>query len=297
MLVLEPGQSLRVVDGATVVGVGASLNFTVRPRPDGPPTVEFQPTLTGPVTAFVARLESSTDGGVTFVTYPGGDNLNFVALPVQQVLNLVPGQTYRINIRTLADPGTRVILNATTAGVPGGLVEFRKLEYERAATRYNNVYESMWQIFSYMTAITAAILTFGADRFQVNFLGVLACLPLVFWFWASYLPLDSYGRDCLSTLTRIEHRINIDWPGARLSHYERFQTLTVRGRERVRVAIVIAAILLHATLLWNLHIARTAHPWMLQKSSETKVTITNLDDLRKIGGQGNTPLITPQNAP
>ena len=45
-------------------------------------------------------------------------------------------------------------------------LELYKLEYEKAADRYDNVYRPLWTIFSYLTAVTAGILALGYEKFQ-----------------------------------------------------------------------------------------------------------------------------------
>lgn len=296
---------LKAVDGATGTGTTQSKLFTVGPRAGGlSSTIEFEATATGNFTALRANLEYSCDGN-TWHDYPGATGLDFRSVPVQQVQNVVPGRDYRLNITNFAG-GTQVSVNGAAVGAPGDVVEFRKLEYERASIRYNNIYEAMWQIFSYMTAIAAAILTFGGDRLQLNFLLVVACLPLLFWFWATYLPLDAYGRNCLNTLKQIETDINRDWPGANLFHYRDFGLLTSkvrikgRGTERVKLRVCLGAVLLHAAfivLVFNLFWVRKPLPWAVQKTSETKVTITNLGELKPTSGRENAPAAPSQQRP
>jgi hypothetical protein len=40
------------------------------------------------------------------------------------------------------------------------------LEYEKAAERYENIYRSIWTIFSYLTAVAAGFLAFGSERIE-----------------------------------------------------------------------------------------------------------------------------------
>jgi hypothetical protein len=96
-----------------------------------------------------------------------------------------------------------------------------RLEYEKAAERYENVYRSMWTIFSYLTAIAAGLLAFGAERIEPHALICLAALPLVFWFWTTYLPLDRYGNGAVARLAELEGLLNERF-GAELSHFRGF---------------------------------------------------------------------------
>lgn len=153
--------------------------------------------------------------------------------------------------------------------------EFLKIEYEKAAERYNNIYQSAWTIFSYMSAVTAGLIAFGADRLTNAGLSVLACLPLVFWFWSTYLPLDRYGNKTLATLRRIEEKAAKDLD-QQFNHFTSFardehgiwsrfwteyqKTPDWAGRKavlqdtvgRARFAICLFSLLLHLFLAYSL---------------------------------------------
>jgi hypothetical protein len=87
--------------------------------------------------------------------------------------------------------------------------ELVKLEYEKAAERYDNIYRAVWQNFSYMAALSAGILTFGAGKIPDDFLLVaLGLTPLVFWLIAIFMPMDYYGDATRSRLRAIEEDVN-----------------------------------------------------------------------------------------
>ena len=115
--------------------------------------------------------------------------------------------------------------------------ELVKLEYEKAAERYDNIYRAVWQNFSYMAALSAGILTFGAGKIPDDFLFVaLALTPLVFWLIAIFLPMDHYGDATRSRLRRIEESINrIYLPEAdapKLGHFILFRDTKYKWRVR-----------------------------------------------------------------
>lgn len=83
-------------------------------------------------------------------------------------------------------------------------LEAYKLEYEKCAQRYDDVYKAAWTNFSYMAIVAGAILTFGGDRFLPELSAFLACLPLLFWWLASFEPLNKYGDQVIDRLSRIE---------------------------------------------------------------------------------------------
>ena len=98
-------------------------------------------------------------------------------------------------------------------------MELYKLEYEKAAERYDNVYRSIWTIFSYLTAVAAGFLAFGADRIEPHALICIAAVPLLFWFWTKYLPLDRYGNKVINRLAEIESILSRDFR-ADLNHFK-----------------------------------------------------------------------------
>ena len=116
-------------------------------------------------------------------------------------------------------------------------LEAYKLEYARAAVRYENIYKAVWQIFSYLSAVTGALLTFGGDHFQQNLLWVLASLPIFFWYLSTYLPMTRYGDLCLARLVEIEGALG-HASGVPIRHYTQFQQgrsqgIRVRGTVHV----------------------------------------------------------------
>lgn len=102
-------------------------------------------------------------------------------------------------------------------------LELYKLEYERGAVRYEDIYKSVWTNFSYMAIVAGGILTFGSNFFREhpNWLALLACLPLFFWYMATFIPLNYYGDEARRRLGRIEETVNQEY-GTELSHYRNY---------------------------------------------------------------------------
>jgi len=97
-------------------------------------------------------------------------------------------------------------------------VQLYTLEYQKAAERYDNIYRSIWTIFSYMTAVAAGFLAFGKDKIDPDVLICIAAGPLLFWFWTTYLPLDRYGNEVIRRLGEIELILNRDFQ-VQLKHF------------------------------------------------------------------------------
>jgi hypothetical protein len=98
------------------------------------------------------------------------------------------------------------------------VMQLYKVEYEKAAERYDNIYRSIWTIFSYMTAVAAGLLAFGSDKIEWRPLVCLAATPLLFWFWTTYMPLDRYGNQVVNRLRELECLLREDF-GADLKHF------------------------------------------------------------------------------
>jgi hypothetical protein len=92
------------------------------------------------------------------------------------------------------------------------------LEYQKAAERYENIYRSIWTIFSYLAVLAAGFLTFGASRIDKHASIFIAMSPLLFWFWTTYLPLDRYGNRALGRLAELEPFLNSRFKTA-LKHF------------------------------------------------------------------------------
>lgn len=182
---------------------------------------------------------------------------------------------------------------------PNPALEAYKLEYQLAASRYENIYKAIWQIFSYLSAVTGAILTFGGDRFQQNLLWVLTSVPLFFWYLSAYLPLDRYGHRCLDRLAAIEKEIN-HLSGSALNHYRDFQASRSKGflakLRRAQFVVHIFSIALGFVLAVNGY--KTGRAWyrdeplILRKSADKPISLT-VDELKRLLQQSPSTAQTP----
>jgi hypothetical protein len=87
-------------------------------------------------------------------------------------------------------------------------IDLYKMEYETCAKRYNDLYSAAWTNFSYMALFAGGVLTFGGTRFVTSLTAFLACLPLLFWWIATFEPLNRYGDDVQGDLGRTEKALN-----------------------------------------------------------------------------------------
>lgn len=170
-------------------------------------------------------------------------------------------------------------------GVPSNpALEAFKLEYQLAAARYENIYKALWQIFSYLAAVSGALLTFGGDHFQQNLLWVLASLPLFFWYLSTYLPMNYYGDLCLMRLVAVEADIYRE-SGADIKHYAHFSDNRSKGL-RVRHIVHVFCIALGLILAVNgckaVRACRNGVPLFREKSVETKPISLTVDELKRV---------------
>ena len=87
-------------------------------------------------------------------------------------------------------------------------IELLKQEYKMAAERYENIYKAIWQIFQYVAALSAAILAFGSNVLPLGVVGILAFIPLIFWYCVTFVPMNSYGDETAVRLYNIEQSLN-----------------------------------------------------------------------------------------
>jgi hypothetical protein len=87
-------------------------------------------------------------------------------------------------------------------------LEIYKMEYERCTQRYNDLYNAAWTNFSYMALVAGGILSFGGSRFVTPLTAFLACLPLLFWWLATFEPLNRYGDLVEKQILKIEKALN-----------------------------------------------------------------------------------------
>jgi hypothetical protein len=86
--------------------------------------------------------------------------------------------------------------------------ELLTLEYGKGADRYENIYKAIWLNFSYAVAVGAAIITFGATKLRLDVLQFVALCPIVFWFVATFIPMNHYGELTRGRLRDIETDLN-----------------------------------------------------------------------------------------
>lgn len=116
-------------------------------------------------------------------------------------------------------------------------VAMYKMEYEKAAQRYNDLYNAAWTNFSYMALVAGGLLTFGGARFVAPLTVVLACLPLLFWWLASFEPLNRYGDKVQAELEGIEKAltalcISQDFPKDAQKGLTHFSNFAQRGQRQ-----------------------------------------------------------------
>ncbi len=89
-------------------------------------------------------------------------------------------------------------------------IELYKLEYEKGAERYQEIYKSVWANFNYLVLLAGGILAFSSN-FNVLpkwMTPILAVLPLLYWYVAVFMPGNRYGDQVVKRLSRVEKILN-----------------------------------------------------------------------------------------
>jgi len=128
---------------------------------------------------------------------------------------------YKVVMRNHYQSRWTVILQEGENMEPDPMLELYKLEYERCAIRFEDIYKAIWTNFSYLSVVAGAILTFGSTYLNTDLAAFVACFPLLFWYWATFLPLDRYGDDALDRLKELERLLNEKYK-TQLDHYTGF---------------------------------------------------------------------------
>ena len=137
--------------------------------------------------------------------------------------------------------------------------QLKQLEYDKAADRYDNIYQAVWRNFSYMAVLAGGILTFGAKDLDRAVAYCLALTPLAFWFIATFLPMDHYGDETRKRLSMIEDEINqIYFPkptDPRLQHFRSFKL----SKYKWRVQDAVRYFGVTVTAVWTLMAVLAVH--------------------------------------
>jgi hypothetical protein len=181
---------------------------------------------------------------------------------------------------------------APPPGPPPGsdpVLALYKSEYELTSARYENIFKAVWQNFSYMTAISGAVLAFGGDRLQLHFLWFIVCLPLVFWYLATFEPLNHYGDMASDRLAAIETELNRLY-GVVMEHYAKFAGRKTAGGlfGLMRVRNVVRLFFLPLCLVFIYHASITAcalftgTPLIRDTQAQVKFVSISAEELEKL---------------
>jgi hypothetical protein len=124
-------------------------------------------------------------------------------------------------------------------------LELYKLEYEKCAERYENIYKAVWTNFSFMSLVAGGILAFGKDIVGLDVPGgrslivFFACMTLLFWFVSSFIPMNRYGYAAGDRLAQIEVTLNGIF-STNLCHFSDFSNRGRGGRVAARLGKVLS---------------------------------------------------------
>lgn len=194
-------------------------------------------------------------------------------------------------------------------------IDLYKLEYETAAERYENIYKAIWTNFSYMSVVAGAILTFGSNFYpNATLIAFLSCLPLLFWYYATFIPMNRYGYKAVGRLAEIEELLNDEFK-TQLDHYKNFGSRRTPGWQRLLDPRVGPAMLIFSSVLLIFAICfgyrhfsestaliqqgdlKVTDGIILQLKKNDKKIESNLADQPKPASINPNPTISPQPSP
>lgn len=98
--------------------------------------------------------------------------------------------------------------------------ELLKDEYESCRTRYEDIYKAIWTQFNYFIIAVGGLIAFGKENFGMELLILIASVPLVFWFWATFEPLNGYADQAAERASAIELIFNRQLFNQEIADYE-----------------------------------------------------------------------------
>lgn len=171
-------------------------------------------------------------------------------------------------------------------------IDFYKMEYEKGVQRHDDIYKSLWTNFSYMAVLAGGILTFGGDRLSPYLLGFLACGPLIFWYLATYIPLNAYGDQDARRLEEIEKIINKEYfgiedntqmepPRLGLHNFSDFSQRKPKPLLRVRwvihpFGVILILVVIYLFFMFIHQVTRTSDPVFYRKPADIKIDPADL---------------------
>jgi hypothetical protein len=99
-------------------------------------------------------------------------------------------------------------------------------EYEQCMDSYRHTYATIWQAGSIFAAVSAAIIAFASKSSDGTipwWIQLLAPVPVLFWWWGIYWPMNRYGEWRSTRLKRIEGLLSEGAaPDLRMEHFRHF---------------------------------------------------------------------------
>lgn len=150
---------------------------------------------------------------------------------IEQITNQIiqPVEKDKVKIK-LYELGFLELFNLKKTSHDEAALDLYKKEYEIASTRFENIYKAIWQNFSYMSVVAGGLLTFGNNFFTATtntnnkyLVTFLACVPLLFWYVSTFVPMNEYGYKAADQLSEIEGRINVLF-NVQMNHFKDFKT-------------------------------------------------------------------------
>lgn len=97
-------------------------------------------------------------------------------------------------------------------------------EYEECCNSYRHIYTTIWASAVAFFALSSALMTVFASKYNDIYISLfVSIVPFLFWFYAIFLPMDSYGDTRKDRQREIEELLEEFIPKLKMEHARNFK--------------------------------------------------------------------------
>ena len=95
------------------------------------------------------------------------------------------------------------------------------IEYQVCAETYRHTYQTIWQACAVFSVISAAMITIAKPEIQ-SYVQKFSLLPIIFWYFGIFTPMNKYGEQRATRLAEIEDLLSSDISDLEMKHFRDF---------------------------------------------------------------------------
>lgn len=103
------------------------------------------------------------------------------------------------------------------------------IEYQECMESYRHTYDTIWQAGALFAALTVGLITFAQESIKE-----LSLLPIIFWCFGIFTPMNRYGELRNDRLVAIEQLLNATVPGLKMAHFSDYSR-TRKNKDAVSI--------------------------------------------------------------